>query len=85
MNQRRAKALRRRSYELAAAHLITLLPPEESLRVDGASVKEFEKKQEKYVFDGGSALLAPYSSRWFYQRLKGRKDFMLQSFKELGV
>ena len=86
MNQRKAKALRRKAYDLAAVYLRTLLPKEEGDKVTPASVKLFEQEQERHVFTGDSIRLAPYSSRWFLQRLKKLDvDFRLSSPKELGI
>lgn len=90
MNQRRAKALRRKSYDLASVHLKSLLSDEEAAKVTPATTKVFEAEQESHIFDGESIRLAPYSSKWFYRRLKrivktGVVDFQLQSAKELGI
>jgi uncharacterized membrane protein YheB (UPF0754 family) len=90
LNARTAKFLRGKSYELAAEWLKQMLPEDQRSTVTKASVKAFEKEQEKYVTANGKVIVSAYSSRWFYNKLKKavktrvRPDFTIRSVKELG-
>lgn len=86
-----SKRLRAISYDLAAQWLKTMLPVAEQEKVTIDSVKKFEAEQEQYIYTKfGERRCAPYSSRWFYLKLKKaykkgiRPDFTLQSVLELG-
>lgn len=86
MNQRKAKALRKKSYQFAVLWLKSMLNEEEAEKVTVESLKRFESSQEQYIWDDGTLMLAPYSSRWFYQKLKKKSvDFTIQSIRELGT
>lgn len=89
MNQRTAKYLRKKSYELAAEWLKTMLPQESHKDVTPASVRAFEADQERHVHANGRTVVSAYSSRFFYLRLKKalkkrvRPTFQV-NVKELG-
>lgn len=92
MNQRKAKHIRKQSYVLAAEWLRRLLNEDEATKVTVESVRAFEGRQELYILDGTTRRLAPYSSRWFHQRLKRAYkhntkdlDLTIKSVRELGI
>ena len=90
MNARKAKHLRRKSYEMAAVWIQTMLPEDQREGVTVDSVKAFEKEQERHVYANGKVVVSAYSSRWFYERLKkaettgAKLDLTLQSAAGLG-
>jgi hypothetical protein len=90
LNARTSKYLRKKSYELAAEWIKTMLPEDQRDAVTVQSVKAFEKEQEKHVYANNKVIVSAYSSRWFYNRLKKAvrtstyPDFTLKSVAELG-
>jgi hypothetical protein len=85
LKRQKASHLRKMSYELAAAYLKTLVPESEIENIDAESVKLFEADQEQYVVTESGIRLAPYSSKWFYKKLKrGDKDFTVTA-EDMGL
>ena len=70
LNARTSKYLRKKSYELAAEWIKTMLPEDQRDAVTVQSVKAFEKEQEKHVYANNKVIVSAYSSRWFYNKLK---------------
>lgn len=73
MKSKRYKLLRKVAARLAAEKIKQYLKPEEAAKVTIESVREFEKKQDKYMFDGTKLICSPFSTRWFYRQLKKGK------------
>jgi hypothetical protein len=73
LNQPKLKGYRKLSYQLAAEYLKTLVPEAEAENITPESVREFEANQEGYVVSKDGIRCAPYSSKWFYKKLKAGK------------